>query len=183
MGRYCAAAPYRASEKYRFRRKSVGSACRIMQLLHMFGVITSYANYLHLFSILGGIFRPSSLIPNGKYIKYVPSGPRLVVSKPAPLKSKRVAGYGASFVPSRSPRKGGLRIMSRPFGTRCRTGVPGLFVAVVFLCLDQDENTSGGQPKKIYGERPFFAAQISGQHTQCDPAYADRRQAQAHETR
>ena len=73
--------------------------------------------------------------------------------------------------------------MSRPFGTRCRTGVPGLFVAVVFLCLDQDENTSGGQPKKIYGERPFFAAQISGQHTQCDPAYADRCQAQAHETR
>lgn len=88
MGRYCAAAPYRASEKYRFRRKSVGSACRIMQLLHMFGVITSYANYLHLFSILGGIFRPFSLIPTGKYIKYVPSGPRLVVSKPAPLKSK-----------------------------------------------------------------------------------------------
>jgi hypothetical protein len=33
----------------------------------MFGVITSYANYLHLFSILGGIFRPSLLIPNGKY--------------------------------------------------------------------------------------------------------------------
>lgn len=59
MGRYCAAAPYRASEKYRFRRKSVGSACRIMQLLHMFGVITSYANYLHLFSILGASFAPS----------------------------------------------------------------------------------------------------------------------------
>ena len=92
-------------KKYRFRRKSVGSACRIMQLLHMFGVITSYANYLHLFSILGGIFRPFSLIPTGKYIKYVPSGPRLVVSKPAPLKSKRVAG-GASFVPSRSSRMG-----------------------------------------------------------------------------
>ena len=93
-------------KKYRFRRKSVGSACRIMQLLHMFGVITSYANYLHLFSILGGIFRPFSLIPTGKYIKYVPSGPRLVVSKPAPLKSKRVAGCGASFAPSRSSRLG-----------------------------------------------------------------------------
>lgn len=175
MGRYCAAAPYRASEKYRFRRKSVGSACRIMQLLHMFGVITSYANYLHLFSILGGIFRPFSLIPTGKYIKYVPSGPRLVVSKPAPLKSKRVAGR-ASFAPSCSPRKGGSNMS-------CPSGVPGLFVAVVFLRFDQEENTSGGQPKKIHRQNPFFAAQISGQHTQCDPAYADRRQAQAHETR
>ena len=38
----------------------------------------------------------------------------------------------------------------------CPSGVPGLFVAVVFLRFDQEENTSGGQPKKIYGERPFF---------------------------
>ena len=215
MGRYCAAAPYRASEKI-----PVPSEVRRVRLPYYAAPSHVRRNYVlcklssslfdfrgHLSPLLAhpdweihkvcpirssprrvktctpkikkgcrwGVFRPFSLIPNGKYIKYVPSGPRLVVSKPAPLKSKRVAGR-ASFAPSCSPRKGGSNMS-------CPSGVPGLFVAVVFLRFDQEENTSGGQPKKIHRQNPFFAAQISGQHTQCDPAYADRRQAQAHETR
>ena len=37
----------------------------------------------------------------------------------------------------------------------CPSGVPGLFVAVVFLRFDQEENTSGGQPKKIHRKTHF----------------------------
>ena len=147
MGRYCAAAPYRASEKI-----PVPSEVRRVRLPYYAAPSHVRRNYVlcklssslfdfrgHLSPLLAhpdweihkvcpirssprrvktctpkikkgcrvwGIFRPFSLIPTGKYIKYVPSGPRLVVSKPAPLKSKRVAGCGASFAPSRSSRLG-----------------------------------------------------------------------------
>ena len=129
-----------------------------------------------------GVFRPFSLIPNGKYIKYVPSGPRLVVSKPALLKSKglQVGRLSSLLV---LPEREVFELCPVRSVPAVEPVSPVYLLRSYFLCLDQDENTSGGQPKKIYGERPFFATQISGQHTQCDPAYADCCQARAHETR
>ena len=166
MGRYCAAAPYRASEKI-----PVPSEVRRVRLPYYAAPSHVRRNYVlcklssSLFDFRGHL-SPLLAHPDWEIHKVCPVRSSSRRAKPAPLKSKRVAGR-ASFAPSCSPRKGGSNMS-------CPSGVPGLFVAVVFLRFDQEENTSGGQPKKIYGERPFFAAQISGQHTQCDPAYADR---------